>query len=156
MAHYPSAGMNSIPRTALQLVGSVAVTAAGVATADGIVLSVRTVPALFLMAAGIAGIADLARDHSVPRLERAVKRWWLAAFGAFLPYGLATAPASESAVAVGEAISGPIATVVLEAVAGGLVLGAVTMTVLYGFARYGIHPSAPTPEERILDDALDD
>lgn len=147
--------MSRYPFPSLWLGGSIAVTATGVAIADGVTPSVRTVSAILAMALGLAGVASLAADLSVDDLERASKRRWVVAVIAFFPYAMATAPASESAAAVADSLVG-WPSVVLEAVAGALVLVAVTTTVLYGFARYGIHPGAPTPEERILDDTLDD
>lgn len=148
--------MSRVSRETVQFVGSTAVAAVGVAIADGPVLSGRSVFALALMAVGVAGVSSLAADRSVAELRSTVRRWWVVAFVGFLPYALATAPASESAAAVGDAFDGPVAIVALEAVAGALVLGAVTLSVLYAFATQGIHPGAPTPEERILDEPLDD
>lgn len=148
--------MSRVSRETVQFVASTAITAAGVAIAEGPVLTGRSVLALALMAVGVAGVSSLAADHSVAELGAAVRRWWLVALGAFLPYALAVAPTSESAAAVGDAFDGPLTIVALEAVAGALVLVAVTLSVLYAFARQGIHPGAPTPEERILDEPLDD
>ncbi len=125
--------------------------ALGVAVNDGFAPSLRTVPALLLIVAGLFGVASSVGDWPVDTLRRATRRWWMLAFAAFLPYGLATAPSSEDAAAVGDAFSGP-AVAALEAVAGAAVLCAVTVTVLYWFASYGIHPGRPTPEERVLGD----
>lgn len=139
------------PRQSIPLVaGSVAIVAAGVAVNTAFNTTLRTVPALLLIALGVAGVTSTAREYGTDRLERTAKRWWLLAFAAFLPYALVTAPDSESAAAVADAVADPTATLVLESVAGALVLCAVSMTVLYGFARYGIHPGRPTPEERVL------
>lgn len=132
------------------LVGSVSVVAVGVAVNTGLDSPYRLVPFLLLTAAGVAGVANAARDYTADRLRLAAKRWWTFAFVAFLPYGLATAPASESAAAVGEAFAGPIVGIVLESVVGAAVCCAVAITVLYGFATYGIHPGRPSPEERVL------
>ncbi|WP_343205498.1 DUF1467 domain-containing protein [Natrarchaeobius oligotrophus] len=92
------------------------------------------------------------RDRPIDALRSAARRWWALAFVAFLPYALATAPSSERADAVGDVLSGPVATAALEAVAGAAVLAAVSVTVLYWFATYGIHPGRPTPEERVLNE----
>lgn len=139
-----------------RLVGSVAIVAVGVAGNTGFDTSLRTVPALLLIAAGIAGVTGTAREFGTVRLRRAAKRWWLLAFATFLPYALATAPDGEAAAAVGDAFAAPIVGLVLESVAGATALCAVSMTVLYGFARYGIHPGRPTPEERVLTDGGDE
>ncbi|WP_247000063.1 DUF1467 domain-containing protein [Halosolutus gelatinilyticus] len=131
-------------------VGSVALVTLGVASNAALASPYRQLPALLLIALGVAGVATAARERAPDRLRTATRRWWLLAFAAFLPYALATAPASGSAAAVGAALDGPIAAVALESIAGATVCCAVAMTVLYGFAAYGIHPGAPTPEERIL------
>ena len=150
-----------MPRTGrsgsiLRLSGSVAIVAVGVAGNTGFDTPLRTVPALLLIAVGVAGVTSTAREFETARLRRAAKRWWLLAFATFLPYALATAPDSESAAAVGDALAGSVPRLVLESVAGATVLCAVSMTILYGFARYGIHPGRPTPEERVLTDGGDD
>ena len=132
-------------------VGSVALVAAGVAINTGLESPSRLVPSLLLVAVGVAGIATIARDYGVDRLRATAKRWWGAAFVAFLPYALATAPARDSAAAVGNAFAVPPVPLLLESIAGAIVCCAVTMTVLYGFASYGIHPGRPSPEERVLD-----
>ncbi|WP_254529443.1 hypothetical protein [Natrinema gelatinilyticum] len=144
-----------MPRTGfapsvLKRSGGVAIVAAGVAVNTGFVSPVRMIPALLLITLGVALVTGTARDHSTARLLDSAKRWWLLALATFVPYALATAPDSESAAAVGDAFTGPIVSLSLEAAAGAVVLCAVSMTVLYGFARYGIHPGRPTPEERIL------
>jgi len=102
-----------------------------------------------LIALGVAGVTRTTQEYSTTQLRHTAKRWWLLAFATFLPYALATAPASESAAAVGDAFASPVASLVLESVAGATVCCAVSVTVLYGFARYGIHPGRPTPEERV-------
>ncbi|MFC4437326.1 MULTISPECIES: DUF1467 domain-containing protein [Natrialbaceae] len=134
------------------LVGSVTAVAVGVGVNTGLESPYRLLPALLLLTGGVAGVANGARDYTVDRLRLATKRWWALAFVAFLPYGLATAPASESAAAVGDAFAGPIAAIVLESIAGAAVCCAVAITVLYGFATYGIHPGRRSPEERVLVD----
>ncbi|QLK25351.1 hypothetical protein HYG81_14850 [Natrinema zhouii] len=139
-------------RSVLFLAGSVAIVALGVAGNAGFGSPLRTIPALVLIALGVAGITSTTTAYSTAQLRRAAKRWWLLAFAAFLPYALATAPDSESAAAVGDAFAGPVTGLLLEPVAGAMVCCAVSMTVLYGFARYGIHPGRPTPEERVLAD----
>lgn len=139
-------------RSILFLAGSVAIVALGVAGNTGFDSPIRTIPALLLIALGVAGITSTTTEASTAQLRRAAKRWWLLAFAAFLPYGLATAPDSKSAAAVGDAFAGPVVGLVLEPVAGATVLCAVSMSVLYGFAWYGIHPGRPTPEERVLAD----
>ncbi|WP_408959105.1 hypothetical protein [Natrinema sp. 74] len=146
-----------MPRTGLsppvpRLVGGVALVAVGVAGNAAFDAPLRTVLALVLIALGVAGVTSTAREHGPARLRTDAKRWWLLALAAFVPYGLATAPDSESAAAVGDAFAGPVVGLALEAVAGAIVLCAVSMTVLYGLARYGVHPGRPTPEERILTD----
>ncbi|WP_265111326.1 DUF1467 domain-containing protein [Halosolutus halophilus] len=134
------------------LVGSVAAVALGVAINAGLDSPYRLAPALLLTALGIAGVTNAARDYTPDRLRLATKRWWVLAFVAFLPYGLVAAPESESAAAVGDAVAGPLATLALESIAGAVICCAVAITVLYGFATYGIHPGRPSPEERVLDD----
>ncbi|MDF9746413.1 hypothetical protein [Natrinema salsiterrestre] len=149
----PRSGPNhSVP----VLAGSVAIVATGVAVNTGLDTSARTVPALLLIALGVAGVTSTARESSTVRLRRGAKRWWLLAFAAFLPYALATAPDSESAAAVGDAFAGPVVGLALESIAGAMVCCAVAMTVLYAFAWYGIHPGRPTPEERVLTDGGDE
>ncbi|TMT86098.1 hypothetical protein E2L06_05615 [Haloterrigena sp. H1] len=143
---------HSVPR----LVGSVAIVAVGVAGNTGFDTPLRTIPALVLIAVGIAGVTSTAREAETAQLRRVAKRWWVLAFATFLPYGLATAPDSEAAAAVGDAFAGPVAGLVLESVAGATALCAVSMSVLYAFAWYGIHPGRPTPEERVLADGGDD
>jgi hypothetical protein len=139
---------SSIPR----LAGAVAVVAAGVAVNTAFDSPLRTIPALLLIAVGVAAVTDDIREYATPRLRRVTKRWWVVAFLTFLPHALATAPESESAAAVGNALAGPVVGTALEALAGATVLCAVAMTVVYGFARYGIRPGGPTPEERILNE----
>lgn len=134
------------------LVLSVAVVAAGVAVNDGFALSLRTAPAVVLMSAGLAGVANHVRERSLESLQLATKRWWTLALAAFVPYALVASPAEESAAAVSEAVSESPFAATLEVVAGALVLCAVAVTVLYGFARYGIHADGPSPEERVLED----
>ncbi|MDS0474187.1 hypothetical protein [Natrinema sp. 1APR25-10V2] len=149
----PRTGLSpSVPR----LVGGVVLVAAGVTVNAGFDSPLRMLPALLLIAVGIASVTSTAREHGPGRLRNGAKRWWLLALAAFVPYGLATAPDTESAAAVGDAFAGPVVGTALEAVAGAMVLCAVSMTVLYGFARYGIHPGRPTPEERVLTDRTDD
>lgn len=135
---------------ATRLVGSVAVVTVGVGINAGLESPYRLVPALLLIAVGVAGVTDAVRDDSVDRLRLVTRCWWAVAFGAFLPYALVSAPASDSAAAVGEPFAGPLTSLVLSSVAGALVCCAVAVTVLYGFARYGIHPGRPSPEERVL------
>lgn len=139
-----------------RLVGSVAVVAIGIGVNNGLDSPYRLLPALLLIAAGVAGVANAARDESVDRLGEAARRWWAVAFAAFLPYALVAAPASDSAAAVGAAFAGPTVTLALESIAGAVVCCAVARTVLYGFASYGIHPGLPSPEERILADDRDE
>lgn len=131
-------------------VAAVAIVAVGVAVNTGFDSPFRTPPALLLMALGVAALTNAARDAGTAGLRRAAKRWWLVAFAAFLPYGLSAAPDGESAAAVGEAFSGPVVGLAVESLAGATVICAVAMTVLYGFAQYGIHPGRPSPEERVL------
>ncbi|MFC3958380.1 hypothetical protein [Halovivax cerinus] len=148
--------MHDTTRSRVQFLGSVSITAVGVGMADGLAPSLRTLFALALLAGGAAGISNLAANTSVADLSNAVRRRWIVAFVAFVPYGLATAPDSEAAAALGARLAGSVGLVALEAIAGALVLTAITTTLLYGVARYGLHPSAPTPEERVLDEPLDD
>ncbi|PCR90544.1 hypothetical protein [Natrinema ejinorense] len=137
------------------LAGSLATVAAGVAVNTGFETSVRTLPALFLIALGVAGVTSTTREYGRARLRHTAKRWWLLAFATFVPYALATAPASDAAAAVGEAFAGPIVGLVLESLAGATVLCAVSTTVLYCVACYGLHPGRPTPEDRVLVDGDD-
>ncbi|RKD97800.1 DUF1467 domain-containing protein [Halopiger aswanensis] len=141
----------SVP-TSASLVGSVALAAAGVAVNTVLNSPSRLVPALLLLAVGIAGVTNAAREYGVDRLRIAAKRWWALAFVAFLPYALATAPKSDAAAAAGDAFAGPVVGLALESIVGALVCCAVALTVLYGFARYGIHPGRPSPEARLLAD----
>ncbi|AEH37223.1 hypothetical protein [Halopiger xanaduensis] len=141
----------SAPPSAL-LVGSVAIAAAGVAVNTGLNSPYRLVPALLLLSLGVAGVTDAAREYGVDRLRTAATRWWTVAFVAFLPYALAAAPESAAAAAAGDAFAGPIVGLALESIVGALVCCAIALTVLYGFARYGIHPGRPSPEERLLAD----
>lgn len=142
----------SIPR----LAGSVAIVAAGVAVNLVFDSPLRMVPALLLVALGVAGVTSTAREYGTARLRRTAKRWWLLAVATFIPYALVTAPAGESAAAVSDALAGPITALALEAVAGATVCCAVSMTVLYGVAWYGLHPGRPSPEERVLADGSDE
>ena len=139
-----------VPNGSLRVVSSVAIVAVGVAINSGLDSPYRLFPALLLIAAGVAGVANAARSHGVDRLRLTTHRWWAAAFAAFLPYALVTAPGSESAAAVGDAVAGPGVPLALEAIAGATVCCAVALTVLYGLASYGIHPGRPSPEERVL------
>lgn len=136
----------------LSLVASVGVAAVGVGINTGLDAPYRLFPALLLLAVGVAGVTDAAREYGVDRLRVAAKRWWAVAFVAFLPYALATAPESDAAAAVGDAFAGPIVGLALESIAGALVCCAIALTVLYAFARYGVHPGRPSPEERVLSD----
>ncbi|MDJ1432738.1 DUF1467 domain-containing protein [Halostagnicola sp. A-GB9-2] len=138
--------------TSLLLAVSAGIVALGVAINDGFAPSARTVPALFLTGIGLFGVASAVDDRPIDALRLTTGRWWALAFVAFVPYGLATSPSSEQAEAVGNAFSGPVVTIALEALAGTAVLCAVAVTVLYWFARYGIYPGRPSPEERVLDD----
>lgn len=124
----------------------------GVGAADGYLPTARTIVAVVLVTTGLVGIVSSVADRSVDAVRLATRRWWAIAFVAFLPYGLATAPSSEQAAAVGDAFAGPIAASALEAVAGAAILCAVATTVLYLFARHGIYPGQPSPEERLLGD----
>lgn len=138
------------------LVGSVALVAVGVASNIGLDSPYRLLPSLLLMTLGVAGVANAVRDYGVDRLRLATRRWWAVAFVAFLPHALVAAPASDSATAVGDALAVPPIPLVLESVAGAVVCCAVAVTVLYGFASYGIHPGRPSPEERVLADGGDE
>lgn len=131
---------------------SVVAVAAGVAIHAGFESVFGTIPALFLMASGIAGVTSHVRSQPVDSLQSVTRRWWGLALATFVPYGVMSAPSSESAAAVGEAFSGPVVSTTLEAFTGAFVLCAVAITVLYGFACYGIHPGRRSPEERLLDD----
>lgn len=133
-------------------VGSIVAVVVGVAVNTGLDSSYRLAIVLALIAAGVAGITSSARGYTADRLRTETRRWWIVALVTFIPYGLLTAPTSESAAAVGEPFSGPIASLAVESIAGGTVCCAVAMTVLYGFASYGLHPGRPSPEERLLDD----
>ncbi|AFO58555.1 hypothetical protein [Natrinema sp. J7-2] len=138
------------------LTGFVAIVATGVAVNLLFDSPLRMLPAFVLIALGVAGVTSTAREHGTARLRRTAKRWWLLAFVTFLPYALATVPDGESAAAVGDAFAGPAVSLALESIAGATVLCAVSMTVLYGFAWYGIHPGRQTPEERVLADGGDE
>ncbi|MFC6768807.1 hypothetical protein ACFQE6_28490, partial [Natrinema soli] len=89
------------------LAGSVAIVALGVAGNTGFDSPRRTIPALLLIALGVAGVTSTTREYSTTQLRHTAKRWWLLAFATFLPYALATAPDSEEAAAVGDAFAGP-------------------------------------------------
>lgn len=138
-------------RSTLFLAVSAGFVALGVGINDGFAPSLRTVLALAVIAVGLFGVATAVGDRPLESLRLAAGRFWTAAFVAFLPYGLATSPNSEEAAALGDAFAGPLASAALEAVAGAGVLCAVVVTVLYGFANYGIYPGRPTPEERVLE-----
>lgn len=129
---------------------SAGIVALGVAVNDGFFPSLRTVIAFFLVVVGLAGVAGSVGDRSIDSIRLASRRWWMIAFATFLPYGLATAPSSAEAAAVGDAFSGPIAVSALEGVAGAAVLCAVAVTVLYWFASHGVYPGRPSPEERVM------
>lgn len=151
-----SPAVSSALLSRVQFVGSISLTAAGVAIADGLAPSPRTFLALGLLAVGAVGISRLAADASVRELHRAAWRRWLLAVVGFVPYGLATAPQTDAAAALGSQFGATIGGVALEAIAGALFLTAVTTTVMAALAQYGLHPDAPTPEERILDESFDD
>lgn len=131
---------------------SAGLVALGIAVNDDFAPSVRTILALCLVVTGLVGVVSSVGDRSADSIRLATKRWWTFAFAIFLPYGLATAPSSEQAAAVGDVFSGSLALATLEATAGAAVLCAVAVTVLHWFARYGIYPGRPAPEERILSD----
>lgn len=134
----------------------VGLVAAGVAVHGAVTSPVRTLPALALTCVGLYGVARVAGGRSVEQLRFDAKRSWLFAVAAVIPYGLATAPSNERAAATGEAFSGPVAGLATEAVAGAVLLCAVTITVVYAIAVYGVHPGRPTPEERVLNEEWND
>lgn len=133
-----------------------ALVAAGVAVHGALESPVRVLPALVLTCVGLHGVARFAGDRPAEHLRLATRRAWLVAIVAAIPYGLATAPSDERAAAAGEAFTGPVVGVATEAVAGAAILCAVTITVVYAIARYGIHPGRPTPEERVLNEEWND
>lgn len=139
------------PTTALS-VGSLALVSVGVAGNPGLEPTLRTVPALVPLALGLACLANVVAEYPLERLRHTARRWWIVAFAAFLPYALATAPSSPSATAAASALSEAGVVPALEAFAGGTALCAITTTVVYGFAAYGLHPGAPSPEERVLEE----
>ncbi|WP_126662929.1 DUF1467 domain-containing protein [Haloterrigena salifodinae] len=143
-------------RSGSVLVGAVALVAVGVASNIGLDSPYRLFPSLLLMALGVAGVATQVRDYSVAQLRLAAKRWWVVAFVAFLPYALVAAPESDSAAAVADGLAAPPIPLVLESISGAVVCCAVAVTVLYGFASYGVHPGRTSPEERVLADGGDD
>lgn len=132
------------------------IVAAGVAVHGALESPVRLLPAFVLACLGLYGVARFASRRSADRLRLATRRAWLIAIVAGIPYGLATAPSNDRAEAMGEVFSGPFAGVASEAVAGAAVLCAVTITVVYAIARYGVHPGRPTPEERVLNEEWND
>ena len=138
------------------LVGFVALVAVGVASNIGLDSPYRLLPSLLLMTLGVAGVATLVRDYSVAQLRLTTKRWWVVAFVTFLPYALVAAPASDSAAAVADGLAVPPIPLVLESIAGAVACCAVAVTVLYGFASYGVHPGRPSPEDRVLADGGDE
>ncbi|QFU82925.1 DUF1467 domain-containing protein [Natronorubrum aibiense] len=137
----------------LRLAGAVSIIAVGITINTGLDAPFRLLLGLGLTALGVAVIARSAQNYSVDRLRLATQRWWAVAFVSFLPYALVAAPASDSAAAVGETVASPALSLALESVAAAVVCCAVALTVLYGFAQYGIHPGRPSPEKRILVDA---
>lgn len=139
-------------RSTLFLAVSAGFVALGVGINDGFAPSLRTVLALAVTAVGLFGVATAIGDRPLESLRLATGRLWTVAFVAFLPYGVTTSPNSEEAAALGDALSGPLASATLEAVAGAGILCAVVVTVLYAFASYGIYPGRPTPEERVLEE----
>lgn len=141
-----------VPQWFPVFLASIAAVVTGVAVNIGLDSPFRQVLAVVLIATGVAGIASTASEHTVDRLRAETRRWWVVAFVAFLPYGLATAPANDSAAAVGALFAGPIAALAVESIAGAMVCCAIAITVLYGFATLGMHPGRPSPEERLLDD----
>ncbi|WP_049924092.1 hypothetical protein [Halopiger djelfimassiliensis] len=145
----------SLP-SALLYPGSVAAVAAGVAVNAGLESPYRLVPALLLTVLGVACVTAAVRDYSVDRLRLMTKRWWTLAFVTFLPYALVAAPESDAATALSDAVAGSPVPLALEAIAGAAVCCAVAVTVLYGFAVYGLHPGRPSPEERVLADGGDE
>lgn len=134
------------------LVGSAAFVAVGIAVNDGFESVARSVPGFVLTAAGLVGVTSAIADYPLDRLRRSTRRWWLLAVASFLPYGLTTAPADRTASTVGDALAVSPLPVLFEAVAGAAFLCAVAVSVVFGFATYGIHPGRPTPEDRVLGD----
>lgn len=106
-------------------------------------------------ALGAAGLTRYVDGHDRDALYRATRRWWLLAGAAFVPYGLSVAPASDSAAAVGAALSGPAIGVLVEVAAGATALAAVVVSVSAAAERLGVRPDGTTPEERVLGDVGD-
>ncbi|APW98718.1 DUF1467 domain-containing protein [Halobiforma lacisalsi AJ5] len=144
--------VTELDRSRLLTAVSVPLVAAGVASTEGFTPSVRTLLALALVTVGVFGATRAVGDRPVDALWAAARRWWAVAFVSFLPYGLATAPANEGAAAVGEAFADPAVLLALEAIAGTAALCAIAITTLSVMASYGVHPGAPSPEERVLED----
>lgn len=138
--------------TSALLAGAVATVACGIAVHLHFGSPVGTLPGLLFVAVGLFGVTTRLAEAPLERLRHDATRWWALAFVAFVPYGLASSPGTDAAAAVGEAFTASVAGTALEAVAGATVLCAVAVTVLYGFARYGLYPGRPTPEERVLND----
>jgi len=118
--------------------------------------SLRTIPAILLIAIGLYVVVTSVREERLDQLRTRTKRWWVLAVGAFIPYGIVASPSSERAATVGNALQGTYTVSILEAIAGATVLCAIAVTTLFVMAAYGIHPGRPTPEEHILDDAGSD
>ena len=113
----------------------------------------RLLPAAFLTAIGLFRVAKTVSTFSTDRLRTTSKRWWFGTILAFLPYGFVTAPTTSQAESLGSAIAGTVSVTALEIVAGTMILSAVTITAVYGSARYGVYPGRPSPEDRVLDNS---
>lgn len=137
----------SIPWSAMIAV-SLTLIAIGIAGNTGLDSQYRFLSTFLLMAIGLFGIANSARDYTTTQLRIATKRWWLLSVATFIPYGLIATSVSEPAA--GTAVPGAITMLTLESIAGAVVCCAAAITVLYGFATFGVHPGQTSPEERIL------
>lgn len=143
----------SIPRpdaASALCASAVATVAAGIAIHLHVGVPLGTLPALVLVGLGLTTVTSRVATLPVEHLRRHAVRWWGFAVVGFVPYGLLAPPEPATGGTAGAA--GPLAGTALEAAAGALVCCAVAVTVLYGFARYGLYPGRPTPEERVLND----
>lgn len=127
---------------------SLTLIAIGIAGNTGLDSQYRFLSTFLLMAVGLFGIVNSARNYTTTQLHIATKRWWLLSVTTFIPYGLIATSTSEPTA--GTALPDTIAMLTLESIAGAVVCCAVAITVLYGFATFGVYPGQPSPEERIL------
>lgn len=140
-------------RSRLRLGGHLSLAVAGLAVAvvDG--------PAAMAFAAAFSVVGLLvlgieAAGQPSATLSRRGRRLWLVAVLAAVPYGLATAPASPEAAAVGAPLAHPAVLAPVTALLWSLGFGAVGTTV-FGTVVTTTSGDRRTPEERVLDERAD-